>query len=347
MEHPFARLYPRSWSRVKGTVLAHIGSTPLVNLTPWLKERTKIKGVELLAKLEGANPGGSVKDRPALSMVLDALEQGVLREGLTLLDSTSGNTGIAYAMIGSTLGFPVKLCVPASASEERLKTLLAYGAELVITDPLEGSDGAILECERIYRMNPHLYFKPDQYNNPANPRAHAYTTAPEIWEETRGRVTHAIAALGTSGTAMGLVEGFNRLGARVAVVGVEPDRPLHGIEGLKHMATSIVPGIYDESRLKEKFYVRTEDAYETLREIARSFGLLIGPSGAATLWVALELAQKIREGVFVAIIPDQGGRYLSTQVWSDLELPQMVSKGKILRSEDKTAMPLYGANRQR
>lgn len=318
MPHPFSLLYPKSFPRIRGTILEYIGHTPLVDLTPWLKAQSGKKGSRLYGKLEGYNPGGSVKDRPALSMVLDALERGIFSEERILLDSTSGNTGIAYAMIGATLGFPVKLCIPTSASEERIKTLLAYGAELIFTDPLEGSDGAIVECERIYRENPAIYFKPDQYNNPANPRAHAYTTAPEIWEGTRGEVTHVIASLGTSGTAMGLVEGFSRLKAKVAVVGVEPDRPLHGIEGLKHMASSIVPGIYKESLLSEKLFIRTEEAYEITQRIASETGILIGPSGAATLWTALELVKRGVAGVFVAILPDHGARYLSTAVWGDL-----------------------------
>jgi len=332
--HPFSLLYPRSYPRIQGTILEYIGNTPLVDLTPWLTEHTKKKGSRLYAKLEGYNPGGSVKDRPALSMILDAMEKGIFPDGKILLDSTSGNTGIAYAMIGATLGFPVKLCIPSSASEERIKMLLAYGAELIFTDPLEGSDGAILECERIYREDPSLYFKPDQYNNPANPRAHAYTTAPEIWQQTRGEVTHVIASLGTSGTAMGLVEGFARLKAKVAVVGVEPDNPLHGIEGLKHMATSIVPGIYRESLLSEKLFIRTEEAYEITQRVAGETGILLGPSGSATLWGALELVERGVTGVFVAIIPDHGSRYLSTSVWGEILTPAR-------RAELKGELSLY------
>lgn len=316
--HPFSKAYPNAWNLVKDTVLSRVGNTPLYDFSPLLSTYLPRSRVKIYGKMEGYNPGGSVKDRPALSMILGALEKGELVPGKKILDSTSGNTGIAYAMIGAVLHIPVKLCIPLSASEERIQTLLAFGAELVFTDPLEGSDGAIRVCDSLYRKEKDLYYKPDQYNNPLNPFAHEITTAPEIYYGTEGKVTHVIATLGTSGTAMGIKEWFRKMELQVKVIGVEPDQAFHGIEGLKHMETSIVPGIYRRELLDEKIQVSTEEAYEMVRIVASKMGILVGPSGGAGLWGALKIGKNLKEGEIVVIIPDNGNRYLSTHVWEDL-----------------------------
>ncbi|RMF11780.1 MAG: pyridoxal-phosphate dependent enzyme, partial [Candidatus Dadabacteria bacterium] len=288
------------------------------DLSDWCRRHGASDAVRIYGKVEGRNPGGSVKDRPALSMVLDGLNSGRFSPGKTLLDSTSGNTGIAYAMIGAALGFPVRLCIPENASRERIAVLRAFGADLVLTDPLEGSDGAIVEARRQLEADPDRYWKPDQYNNPANPKAHAKTTAPEIWQQTDGQVTHVFASLGTSGTAMGLRQGFDEIAPDVQVVGVEPDHAFHGLEGLKHMASSIVPGIYDESRLDLKLPAGTEEAYESVQNLARETGLMTSPSGAAALNAAIDLSRQTNAGCFVVILPDHGTRYLTTRVWQSV-----------------------------
>ena len=241
------------------SVVENIGNTPLLRLTdPAIPPR-----VEVYAKLEFFNPGGSVKDRPARRMIEDGERDGLLEQGKVILDSTSGNTGIAYAMIGAAKGYRVKLAMPANVSRERKAILAAYGAEVVYTDPGELSDGAILEARKMYEADPDRYFKPDQYNNPANWHAHRDTTAPEIWQQTGGRVTHFVATIGTSGTVMGAGRGLKAFNPAVEVIAAEPAEPFHGIEGLKHMESSIVPGIYDEGFLDHKIPVDTEDAYDT------------------------------------------------------------------------------------
>ena len=293
------------------TVVDEIGRTPLVRIPdPTLKS-----GVEIYAKCEFCNPGGSVKDRPARRMILEGLASGDLVSGKVILDSTSGNTGIAYAMIGAALGYPVRLAMPASVTPERKAILAAYGAEVVLTDPAEGSDGAILEARRLYEGDRALYYKPDQYNNPANWWAHRDTTAPEVWAQTKGRVTHLVATMGTSGTVMGTGRGLKTFNPQVTVVGAEPADSFHGIEGLKHMESSIVPGIYDESTLDRKMGVETEDAYDTNVWLAREFGILVGQSSGAAYWAARQIAEEIDAGIIVAVFCDGGDKYMTTAMW--------------------------------
>lgn len=293
------------------TIVEQIGNTPLLRL----QDAAIPPGVEVYAKLEFFNPGGSVKDRPARRMIEDGEREGRLVPGKTILDSTSGNTGIAYAMIGASKGYPVKLAMPANVSRERKAVLAAYGAEVVYTDPGELSDGAILEARKIYDADPDAYFKPDQYNNPSNWQAHYDTTAPEIWEQTQGRVTHFIATLGTSGTVMGTGRGLKRFNKDIQIIAAEPADPFHGIEGLKHMESSIVPGIYDESFLDYKVAVDTEDAYDTALRLPRKYGTLVGQSSGAAYWSAIEVARQLEEGVVVTIFCDSGDKYMSTPMW--------------------------------
>jgi S-sulfo-L-cysteine synthase (O-acetyl-L-serine-dependent) len=290
---------------------ALVGQTPLVRLEAFEPRR----GVEFYAKLESRNPGGSVKDRAALAIVREAERSGRLGPGVTLLDATSGNTGIAYAMLGAAKGFPVTLCLPAGASEERKRILRAYGAELVITDSAEGSDGAIRRARELYAENPRSFFYADQYNNPANPRAHYETTAPEIWAQTRGTLTHFVAGLGTSGTLMGAGRRLRELKPGVRLVAVQPDSPMHGLEGLKHMPTAIVPGIYDPNLHDELVEVETEEAQTGVRRLAREAGLLVGVSSGAALVASMRVADELTKGVIVMVFPDGGDRYLSERFW--------------------------------
>lgn len=298
---------------IAATVLRRVGNTPLVrlrNVTAGLAA-----GVTVYAKHEGFNPGGSVKDRAALQMVRDGINTGKFVDGKILLDSTSGNTGIAYAMIGAVLGFPVELCMPHNVSIERKKILKAFGANIVYTDPMEGSDGAIVKSKELLTKYPDRYFKPDQYNNPSNPKAHTLTTAREIFAQTGGKVTHFVATIGTGGTVMGTGQGLKELNPAIQVVAAEPDNPFHGLEGLKHMASSIVPGIYHAERLDGKIGVETELAYEMTRRLAREEGILCGQSSGAAAVAALELARSLTEGVVVCIFPDRGDKYMTTRVW--------------------------------
>ena len=292
------------------SLIEAIGNTPLLRLRdPALPSR-----VEVYAKLEFFNPGGSVKDRPARRMIEDGERSGKLRPGKIILDSTSGNTGIAYAMIGAAKGYRVRLAMPANVSQERKAVLAAYGAEVIFTDPGELSDGAILEARRIYEENPDLYFKPDQYNNPSNWKAHRDTTAPEIWKQTQGRVTHFVATIGTSGTVMGTGRGLKALNPDIEVIAVEPTS-FHGIEGLKHMESSIVPEIYSESFLDHKITVDTEVAYDTTLRLPRETGVLVGQSSGAAFWAAIEVAKELDEGVVATIFCDGGDKYMSTPMW--------------------------------
>ncbi|HEV2438848.1 MAG TPA: pyridoxal-phosphate dependent enzyme [bacterium] len=298
------------------SLLDRIGNTPLLRLE---RLTTHLPAaVEVYVKAEWFNPGGSVKDRPVLRMLADAERSGRLRPGVTILDSTSGNAGIAYAMIGAVKGYPVELVMPASASEERKRIIAAYGARIVFSDPLEGSDGAILLARTIHGRAPDRYFKPDQYNNPSNPRAHYDTTAVEILEQTAGRVTHFVAGLGTTGTVVGAGHRLHEANPGIRVVAVEPDAPLHGLEGLKHIASSIVPGIYDPAVHDEKISVTTEAGYAMARRLAREEGMLVGESAGAAVEAALRLAAGLRDGVIVVIAPDAGDRYFSTALWRDL-----------------------------
>ena len=308
---------PRPAHRPAGTsLLDRIGNTPLLRL-----ERVTASlpsAVEVYVKAEWFNPGGSVKDRPVLRMLTDAERDGRLRSGVTILDSTSGNAGIAYAMIGAVKGYPVELVMPASASEERKRIIAAYGARIVLSDPLEGSDGAILLARQVHAGSPDRYFKPDQYNNPSNPLAHYDTTAVEILEQTSGRVTHFVAGLGTTGTVVGAGRRLHEADPRIRVVAVEPDAPLHGLEGLKHIASSIVPGIYDPAVHDDKVSVTTEAGYAMARRLAREEGMLVGESAGAAVEAALHVAADLPRGVIVVIAPDAGDRYFSTALWRGL-----------------------------
>jgi cysteine synthase B len=294
-------------------VLDLIGNTPLLRLR---KFEEGLEQVELYGKAEWFNPGGSVKDRPAANMVREGLRTGALRAGKTLLDATSGNTGIAYAMIGAAKGFPVKLCVPSNVTVERKRLLHAYGAELIFTDPMDGSDGAIREARRQVAANPELYFYPDQYNNNANWRAHYETTAPEILAQTENRITHFVAGLGTSGTFVGTGRRLREALPSVKLISFQPDSPLHGLEGLKHMETAIVPGIYDPTLADEDMRVATEDAYTMVRRLAREEGLLVGISGGAALAGALKVARRVRNAVIVTVFPDSADKYMSERFWN-------------------------------
>jgi S-sulfo-L-cysteine synthase (O-acetyl-L-serine-dependent) len=297
-----------------GSVLELIGNTPLLELTRltagWLRP-----GVRVFAKLEGFNPGGSVKDRAARKMVELALTRGDLRPGKIILDSSSGNTGIALAMVGSVLGYPVEIVMPGNVSRERKRIIQAFGARAIYSDPLEGSDGAILLARKIITEAPARYFKPDQYNNEANPLAHFEGTGPEIWRQTMGGVTHFLAAIGTGGTVMGTGRYLKSRNPDIRVIAIEPDDAMHGLEGLKHMASSIVPGIYNESELDDKIQVNTDDAYEMVYGLGQLEGILVGQSSGAAMVAALKLARGLRHGCVVTVFPDFGDKYLSTNLW--------------------------------
>ncbi len=295
-----------------------IGNTPLLRLGRCGPDNPRIA---LLAKAEWFNPGGSVKDRAAIRMLRRGEESGALRPGKTILEATSGNTGIALAMLGAAFGYPVKLCVPATASSERKLLLLAYGAEIVETSALEGTDGAIREARRIAASSPEAYFYPDQYGNDANWQAHYRGTANEIWEQTGGEVTHFVCGLGTSGTFVGTTRRLKELKPSVRCISVEPDGPFHGIEGWKHMASSLVPRIYDPNLADERLSVSTEDAHETALRLVREEGLLVSVSGAAALTAALRVARNLDEGVVVTVFPDSGTRSLSEGPYRDDRTP--------------------------
>ncbi len=290
-----------------------IGNTPLLRL----RNLAVNPQVEIYAKAEWANPGGSVKDRPALRMIQEAERTGALTPGKTIIDATSGNTGIAYAMLGAARGYRLKLCLPKNASAERKRILRAYGAELVLTDPLAGTDGAIVEVRRLVAENPAAYFYADQYNNPANWQAHYATTGVEIFEQTAGRITHFVAGLGTSGTFVGAGRKLRELKPDVRLISMQPDSPYHGLEGMKHMETAIVPGIYDAALADEQMEIATEDAYAMVRQLARSEGWFVGVSAAANIVAALQIAARIERGVIVTILCDGGSRYLSEKFWDE------------------------------
>jgi len=290
-----------------------IGRTPLVRLHQFERETP---GVELYGKAEWQNPGGSVKDRAAARMILEGEASGALTAGRTILDATSGNTGIAYATVGAARGYTVKLCVPDNASRERKLILRALGAELVLTDPLEGTDGAIREARRLNASEPERYFYPDQYNNDANWRAHYDTTGPEIIEQTTGRLTHFVAGLGTSGTFMGTGRRLRQFNPAIKLISFQPDGPLHGLEGLKHMDSAIVPGIYDATLADEDLRIATETAYEMVRRLAREEGLLAGISSGAALAATLDVARRIARGVIVTVFPDGAEKYLTEPFWN-------------------------------
>src|SRR5215467_9899326 len=299
-------------------LLDTIGNTPLIRLE---KIPAEFPGVEIYGKAEYFNPGGSVKDRAARNMIIEGERSGRLNHSRTILDSTSGNTGIAYAMIGANRGYKVKLILPANASDERKRILKAYGAETVFSDAGEGSDGAIRLCRKIYEEDPDRYFYPDQYNNPANWKAHFDTTAPEIIEQTGGALTHFVSAMGTSGTFIGNTKRFRRDLPEVKCISVQPSSGFHGLEGLKHMPTAIRPGFYDDTLADENLWMETEDAYRMVRRLAREEGLLVGISSgcnvhAATM-VARDLANRGEAGIIVTILCDSAEKYLSEHFWEE------------------------------
>jgi cysteine synthase B len=320
------------------TPAALVGRTPLVRLRRFEPR----PGVEIYAKLESKNPGGSVKDRAALAMILDGERTGALQPGRVLLDATSGNTGISYAMLGAAGGYRVMLCLPANATAERKRLLHAYGADLILTDPMEGSDGAIREARRLYDRDPHRYFYPDQYSNPANWRAHYDTTAVEIIEQTGARLTHFVAGLGTSGTFVGTGRRLREWRPSVRLVSIQPESPLHGLEGLKHMASAIVPAIYDPSLADRDERVPTEEAHALVRRLAREDGILVGPSSGAALAACLRVADDVDRAVIVTIFPDGGDRYLSEALWSGggVEVSAPSTTGSSAAHDDTLRVPV-------
>jgi len=288
---------------------SYIGNTPLIRLRNVTRDLPS--GVEVLVKAEHLNPGGSVKDRAALAIILAGERSGRLQPGQTILDATSGNTGIAYGMIGAARGYPVTICLPKNASQQRKQILRSYGVELIETDPLQATDGAQAVARELFATEPEKYFYADQYNNPANWRAHYESTAPEIWEQTAGRITHFIAGLGTSGTFVGTSRRLKELNPAIRVISMQPDSPLHGLEGLKHMATALVPGIYDPKLADENVAVATEAGQQMAGRLAREEGLLVGASSGANVFAALRLARSLPTGsVVVTILCDSGEKYL-------------------------------------
>jgi len=298
-------------------VLERIGNTPLLRFDSLLRD---LPGVQLLGKAEWYNPGGSIKDRAAASIVNEARRSGKLAPGKILLDSTSGNTGIAYAMLGAAFGFPVTLCVPENVSPERKRILQAYGANIIYTDPGEGSDGASKIAKQLAAKHPDLYFYADQYSNDANWRAHYHTTANEIWHQTEGRVTHFVSMLGTTGTFVGTTRRLRELNPHVHCISLQPDSPFHGIEGAKHLPSAIVPRIYDPSLADENIEIRTEDAHAMARRMAREQGLLLGISAAGALVGSLEIAGRLKKyqpATIVTVLCDSGDKYLSERFWQE------------------------------
>ena len=294
------------------SIIDLIGNTPLIKLNQFSELSSDKK---IYIKAEWFNPGGSIKDRAALSMIKEGIKKGSLTKEKTIMDSSSGNTAIAYAMIGSALGFKVELVTPENINIERKKTLEAYGAKIIYSSPFEGSDGAILEARKLARNFPDKYFMPDQYNNTANPLAHYQTTGPEIWNQTNGEITHLISGIGTSGTVMGTGRYLKSMNEKIKIVGVQPDEPLHGLEGLKHIPSSIVPGIYNEEELDILYNANTEKSYLIMEKLMQLEGMFVGHSGGAVVLSALEILRESDAANIVCVIPDGGYRYLSGGVW--------------------------------
>ena len=294
------------------SIVELIGNTPLIELNGF-KELSSDK--RIFVKAEWFNPGGSIKDRAALSMINDGITSKRLTSNKTIMDSSSGNTAIAYAMIGAALGFKVELVTPENINVERKKTLQAYGAKIIYSSPFEGSDGAIIEARKLANNFPDKYFMPDQYNNKANPNAHYKTTGPEIWEQTNHEITHFISGIGTSGTAMGTSKFLKEKNKKIKTIGVQPDDSLHGLEGLKHIPSSIVPGIYNEDQLDEIYWANTEKSYEVMEKLVKLEGMFVGHSGGAVVLAALEELEMVDKATIVCVIPDGGYRYLSGGVW--------------------------------
>ena len=302
------------------SLIQRIGNTPLLRLDTVTRE---LPGVALLGKAEWYNPGGSVKDRAAANIVAEARRSGQLRPGKILLDATSGNTGIAYAMLGAAEGFPVTLCMPENVSRERKQILQGYGANILYTDPADGSDGAIRMARELAAKHPDQYFYADQYSNDANWKAHYCSTANEIWQQTRGRITHFVSMLGTSGTFVGTTRRLKELNPGVQCISLQPDSSFHGIEGAKHMASAIVPKIYDPSLADRNLEIATEEAYAMARQLSRSAGLLVGVSSAAAVVGCLKIARELpvkkeQEAVIVTILCDSGDKYLSERFWTEV-----------------------------
>lgn len=300
-----------------GDVRRLVGNTPLVGLDRIARAYGVSPAVRVFAKAEWLNPSGSVKDRAALFMIEDGERRGLLRPGVTILDATSGNTGIAYAMLGASSGYQVEICLPATASVERKQLLQLFGAKVIETHPALGTDGAIEEARRRFEAYPERYYYPDQYNNPANWLAHFESTGPEIWAQTEGEITHFVAAVGTSGTFVGTVRRLKSRNRAIRAVEVQPAAAFHGLEGMKHMPTALVPGIYDPDLADERVTVETEDAQATTRDLARIEGILAGPSGGAAVLAALRTARQLERGVVVTVIPDGGSRYLGDPFWTE------------------------------
>lgn len=308
---PFDDLPPLTANSIEG----NIGNTPLLNLSKFAHARGVSPNVTVFGKAEWFNPSGSVKARPALNIIRYAEYTGQLKPGMTLIDSTSGNMGIAYALICSARGYHVKFALPANASPERIQILNVYGAELILTDPGEGSDGAIREVKRLSMADPSLFYA-DQYANTANWQSHYFTTAPEIWNQTAGRITHFVAGLGTSGTFMGNTRRLRQFNPNIRCISLQPDGAFHGLEGWKHMSTAIVPPIYDAALADEDRPTRTEEAYRVAKALARETGLFVSPSSAGALASAIEVASEIDEGVVVTVFPDNAMKYLSERFWT-------------------------------
>ncbi len=299
---------------ILSSILERIGNTPLVRI------RETVKGlipdsVSIYAKLEYFNPGGSVKDRAAYRMVMEGIKSGKLTKDKIIMDPTSGNTGVAYAMVGAALGYQVELVMPGNVSYQRKEMAKAFGASITFSSEMEGSDGAIRLSRKLFSENPGKYFMPDQYNNTMNPQAHYDTTGVEIWEQTDKKVTHFVATMGTSGTAMGITRRLKDFNKKIYCVGAQPADSLHGLEGLKHMPTSIVPGIYKEAELDEVMGIETEPSYDLVERLGKEEGLLVGYSSGGALLACIRLAQKIKSGVIVTIFPDHGDRYFEGMKW--------------------------------
>ena len=301
---------------MRGSMLECVGNTPLVKINR-VTDGALAPGVDIYAKLESANPGGSVKDRAALSMIENAEREGRLTKDKIILDSTSGNTGIAYAWIAAVKGYRADLVVPSNVSDERKKILQAFGANVIFSDPLEGSDGAIRLAWKLYVESPDKYCKLDQYNNPHNPEAHYNGTGVEIYEQTGGKITHFVASIGTGGTIMGTGKRLKEYNKDIQIIAVEPDNAFHGLEGLKHMESSIVPGIYHAEEHDSKYPASTEESYDMARRLAKEEGLLVGQSSGAAMLGALSVAKELKEGLVVTMFPDGGDKYLSTRLWDE------------------------------
>ncbi len=300
-----------------GSILDKIGNTPLVRIREVGRHIPQVKSgkVKIYGKVEYFNPGGSIKDRPAYRMIQEGIKSGQLTPDKVIMDPTSGNTGVAYAMIGAALGYKVNLVMPLNVSEQRKQIVTTFGAEITYSSPMEGSDGAIRLAQKLKRENPDYFFMPDQYNNEFNPRAHYDTTGVELWQQTAGKITHFVAGIGTGGTIMGTGRRLKDYNPKVQIVAVEPDNAMHGLEGLKHMASSIVPGIYRENELDQKIAMETEPAYDMVDRLAREEGLIVGHSAGGAVEGAMRIAERIEEGVIVAVLCDHGDRYFTMLDW--------------------------------